>query len=110
MGDGQMITAKKIAYAFAGMALCSIALWGCSEDRGKKEEKKTVTVQEQMGKEAAQTLQKPLEEARKTAVQVEAKTDQALKDIADGTKKSAQEAGIVPTEKGSKEKKKLEGC
>ena len=54
-----MRTIQKIAYAFTGMALCSMTLWGCSGDQGKKEEKKTVTAQEQMGKDAAQAVQKP---------------------------------------------------
>lgn len=108
-----MNTVKKLTFAFTGLALCSMVLWGCSEDQNKKEEKKNVTVQEQMGKvgkDAAQALQKPMEEARKTAVQVEAKAEQALKDVAEGTKKAAQDAGLAPNQTGGKEKKKLEGC
>ena len=72
-----MMTTKKIACLFAGLALCSMTFWGCSSDQEKKEEKKTMTVQEQMGKDAAQALQKPMDEARKAAAQVEAKADQA---------------------------------
>jgi len=105
-----MNTVKKLTFAFTGLALCSMVLWGCSEDQNKKQEKKTVTVQEQMGKDAAQALQKPMEEARKTAVQVEAKTDQTSKDVAEGAKKGAQETGPAPKATEGKEKKKLEGC
>jgi len=105
-----MRTAKTMVRAFAGMALCALMLGGCSGDQEKKEEKKTLTVQEQMGKEAAQALQKPLDEARKTAAQVGAKADQALQEVADGAKKAAQEAGLTPNQAGAKEKKKLEGC
>jgi len=105
-----MITAKNIACAFAGLALCSMTLWGCSGEQEKKEEKKTMTVQEQMGKEAAQALQKPVDEARKAAAQVEAKADQALKETTEGAKKATQETGVLPSQSGVKEKKKLEGC
>jgi len=105
-----MITTKKAACAFAAMALCSMMLWGCSGDQEKKEEKKPLTVQEQMGKDAAQTLQKPLEEARQTAERVEAKTSQALKETTGEAKKADQEAGLAPNQPGAKEKKKLEGC
>lgn len=94
----------------AALALCSLLLAGCSGDQDKKEEKKTVTVQEQRGKEAAQALRKPLEEARKTEVQLEAKADEAMKDVAEGAKKAAQDAGLTPNASGAKEKKKLEGC
>jgi len=97
-----MRTTQKIAYAFAGMALCSMSLWGCSGDQGKKEEKKTVTAQEQVGKDAAQAVQKPLEEARKAA-QTETEAAQALKDTARDTQPAAQNSG-------GKEKRKLEGC
>ncbi len=97
-----MRTTQKIAYAFASMVLCSMTLWGCSGDQGKKEEKKTVTAQEQMGKDAAQAVQKPLEEARKAA-QSETGAAQALKDTARDTQPAAQNSG-------GKEKKKLEGC
>jgi hypothetical protein len=105
-----MNTVKKLTFAFTALTLCSMVLCGCSEDQNKKQEKKTVTVQEQMGKDAAQTLQKPIEEARKTAVQVEAKADQASKDVAEGAKKGAQETSPAPKSTDGKEKKKLEGC
>lgn len=103
------MTTKKIACLFAGLALCSMTFWGCSSDQEKKEEKKTMTVQEQMGKDAAQALQKPMDEARKAAAQVEAKADQALKETAEGAKKALQESGGLPAQ-SDKEKKKLEGC
>jgi len=103
------MTAKRIACALAGLAVCTLTLWGCSSDQEKKEEKKTMSVQEQMGKEAAQALQKPMDEARKAAAQVEAKADQALKETAEGAKKAIQESGVLPAQSG-KEKKKLEGC
>ena len=105
-----MNTVKKLTFAFTALTLCSMVLWGCSEDQNKKQEKKTATVQEQMGKDAAQALQKPTEEARKTAAQVEAKADQALKDGTDGAKKGAQETSPAPKATEGKEKKKLEGC
>ena len=106
-----MLTTKQFVSALTALGLCTLLMGGCSGDQGKKEEKKTVTVQEQMGKDAAQALQKPMEEARKTAAQVEAKTEQAMKEIAYGAKKAAHEAGLTPAgQTGGKEKKKLEGC
>lgn len=106
-----MPSAKKAIPFLTALALCFLLLGGCSGDQGKKEEKKTVTVQEQLSKDAAQALQKPMEEARRTAAQVEAKTEQAVKEMADGAKKAAQEAGLTPANlAGGKEKKKLEGC
>ncbi len=59
--------AKILVVAFAGLALCSLTLWGCSGDQEKKQEKKTPTVQQQLGQDAAQSVQKPLAEARKAA-------------------------------------------
>lgn len=106
-----MLTTKKFVSILASLGLCALLMVGCSGDQGKKEEKKTVTAQEQVGKDAAQALQKPMEEARKTAAQVEVKTEQAMKDMAEGAKKAAQEAGVPPAgQTGGKEKKKLEGC
>ena len=105
-----MNTVKKLIFAFTGLALCSMVLWGCSEDQNKKQEKKTVTVQEQMGKDAAQALQKPVEEARQAKTQVEAKNDQALQDVTEGTKKATQETSPAPKATEGKEKKRLEGC
>jgi hypothetical protein len=106
-----MSTTYKAGSILTILGLCTLLMVGCSGDQGKKEEKKTVTVQEQLGKDAAQALQKPMEEARKTVIQVEAKTEQATKEMADGAKKTAQEAELPTTgQTGGKEKKKLEGC
>ena len=106
-----MSTTKKTISILTTLGLCTLLMGGCSSDQDKKDEKKTVTVQEQLGKDAAQALQKPMEEARKTAAQVEVKTEQAVKEMADGTKKASQEAGLTPASQTSgKEKKKLEGC
>lgn len=106
-----MLTTYKAGSLLTILGLCTLLMVGCSGDQDKKEEKKTVTAQEQLGKDAAQALQKPMEEARKTAAQVEAKTEQAVKEMADGAKKAAQDAGLTPAgQTGGKEKKKLEGC
>lgn len=99
-----MIMPKKIVYALTGMAFCSLVLLGCSEDQGKKQEKKVETTQERLGREAAQNLQKPIEEARKTATQAGEKAGQAVTDAAERTNQAIQESS------GGKEKKKLEGC
>ena len=94
--------AKKLVVAFTGLALCSLTLWGCSGDQEKKQEKKTPTVQQQLGQDAAQSVQKPLAEARKAA-QAETEANQAVKDAAGAVQPAAPEAG-------GKEKKRLEGC
>ena len=94
-----MFTIKKIAYTATGIALCSMILLGCSEDRGKKLENKVETTQERIGKEAAQNLQKPLEDARKAA-QLGTERVETLNAAAQDTKPQA----------GGKENKKLEGC
>jgi len=92
---------QKIIAVCTGLALCTLTLMGCSGDQEKKQEQKPPTVQQKIGQEAAQSVQKPLEEARKAA-QAETGANQAIKDA----------AGNVPaaTETGGKEKKKLEGC
>ena len=61
-----------------------------------------MTAQEQVGKDAAQAVQKPLEEARKAA-QAETGAAQTLKDTARDAQPAAQN-------NGGKEKRKLEGC
>ncbi|MDR2550879.1 MAG: hypothetical protein LBD10_11845 [Desulfobulbus sp.] len=91
-----MHSAKTHIHILLGLTLCLFVLGGCSGDQGKKEEKKTVTVQEQMGADAAQAVKKPLEDAQKAAAGVEA------------AQQKAQEAGATP--QPVKEKKKLEGC
>ena len=94
-----MLTIKKIVYTATGMALCSMILMGCSEDQGKKQGKKVETTQERIGKEAAQNLQKPLEDARKAA-QLGTERVETLNEAARNTEPQA----------GGKDKKKLEGC
>ncbi len=96
-----MFTTRKMTYAFTVMALCSLCLLGCSEEQ-EKNPVKTETVQEQVGKEAAQQLQKPLDEAHQAA--------EALKDAAEETKQRAQEPDAAKTQASGKEKYKLEGC
>ena len=94
-----MLTIKKIVYTATGMALCSMILLGCSEDQGKKQENKIETTQERIGKEAAQNLHKPLEDARKAA-QLGTERVETLNEAARDSKPQA----------GGKERKKLEGC
>ncbi len=94
-----MLTIKKIVYTATGMVLCSMILLGCSEDQGKKQENKMETTQERIGKEAAQNLKKPMEDARKAA-QLGTERVETLNEAARDTKPRA----------GGKEKKKLEGC
>lgn len=93
---------QKIIAACTGLALCTLTLFGCSGDQEKKQEKKPPTVQQKIGQDAAQSVQKPLEEARKAA-RAETGANQAVKDAADNMQPAAPEAG-------GKEKKKLEGC
>jgi molecular chaperone DnaK (HSP70) len=120
-----MLTTKKIVCTCTALALCSLVLFGCGEDQEKKSEKKGVTVQQQLGKDAAQSIQKPLEDARKAAAQVEEKANQVIDSAAEKTKeavnetvKQADQVMEAAAEKAKetaqgtegKEKKKLEGC
>ncbi|MDY0391431.1 hypothetical protein [Desulfobulbus oligotrophicus] len=131
-----MLNAKKTVYLLAGLALSALLFTGCSGDQNKTEEKKTVTPQEQLGKDAAEAVQKPMEEARQAAAQVEEKTEQVVQEAADKTKevidetkqtvqdvvdatkekvdeakKDAEEAGLIPSDKKKgADRKKLEGC
>ena len=98
-----MLTAKKITSAFAGIALCSMILLGCSEDPGKKQEKKVETTQERIGRETAQNLQKPIEDARKAAQQGTERA-QVLSETSRDMNPATQ------TQADGKGKKKLEGC
>jgi hypothetical protein len=104
-----MLMAKKIAYTFTGIALSSMILLGCSEDPGKKQEKKVETTQERIGREAAQNMQKPMEDARKAA-QLGTERVQMLNDTARDPKPAAQEGAAKQTQTDGKGKKKLEGC
>jgi hypothetical protein len=100
---------KKIATALTGIALCSMFLLGCSEDPSKKQEKKVETAQERIGREAAQNLQKPMEDARKAA-QLGTDRVQMLGEAGRDTKPTAHEGGSTQTQPDGKGKKKLEGC
>jgi hypothetical protein len=86
-----MLTNKKLVTACAGMVLCSMVLLGCSESQEKKQEQKAETRQEQIGREAAGNLQKPLEEARRAADQVEAKAGQTtLQEVGEDTRQTGR--------------------
>jgi PBP1b-binding outer membrane lipoprotein LpoB len=100
---------KRIATALTGIALCSIILFGCSEDPSKKQEKKVETAQERVGRETAQNLQKPMEDARK-ATQLGTDRVQMLGETGQDTKPAAHEGGSTQTQPDGKGKKKLEGC
>ncbi|MCL2459523.1 MAG: hypothetical protein FWF31_11930 [Desulfobulbus sp.] len=73
-----MHSAKTHIHILLGLALCLFVLGGCSGDQGKREEKKAMTVQEQMGADAAQAIKKPLEDAQRAAAGVEAAQRAAL--------------------------------
>ena len=73
-----MHSAKTHLHILLGLTLCLFMLGGCSGDQGKKEEKKAMTVQEQMGADAAQAIKKPLEDAQRAAAGVEAAQQAAL--------------------------------
>ena len=78
-------------------------LAGCSEDQAKK--------QEQKGKEAAEAIKKPMEEATKAAAEMGAKTEQTVKAAADDAKKAIENSDLIPGQKATKDKRKqLEGC
>jgi hypothetical protein len=105
-----MLTNKKLVTACAGMVLCSMVLLGCSESQEKKQEQKAETRQEQIGREAARNLQKPLEETRRTADQVEAKAGQTLQEVGEDARQTGRAADDTQPQTGGREKKKLEGC
>ncbi|ADW18514.1 hypothetical protein Despr_2373 [Desulfobulbus propionicus DSM 2032] len=120
-----MFTTKKIACTCTALALCAVMLFGCGEDQEKKTEKKDVTVQQQLGKDAAQSVQQPLEDARKAAEQAGEKATQVIDSAAEKTKEAvnetvkqadqvieaaAEKAKEAAQETEGKEKKKLEGC
>ncbi len=102
---------KTIQRALVILACCAGLLAGCSEDQAKKQEKTGATRQEQLGKEAAQALKQPVEDARKAAAEVGGKADQALKEVAGDAKKAIETSPPIPGQEAIKEKKKkLEGC
>ena len=79
---------KKLTLPLFAACLCA-ALIGCSED--KKETKSTApTAQEQVGKEAAQAVQQPVEQAKEAAVQVEAAAKQAAEATTEAADKAAE--------------------
>ncbi len=85
------------------LACCAGLLAGCSEDQAKK--------QEQKGKEAAEAIKQPMDEAKKAAAEVSNKAEQTVKAAADDAKKAIEGANLVPGQAATKEKKKrLEGC
>ena len=104
-----MFKTKKILCIFLGMIFCSGLLGGCSEDQGKKQEKKGETSQERLGKETARNLQKPLEDAHQAA-QLGTERVKALDEAGREPKPASQEVSASPPPAGGKEKKKLEGC
>ncbi|MGD9948320.1 MAG: hypothetical protein AB7U29_07555 [Desulfobulbus sp.] len=57
--------------------LCALLLSGCSEDQQAKDKKKA-TVQEQIGRDAAKSIQKPMNEAREAA-ELQSAGDQKIK-------------------------------
>jgi hypothetical protein len=102
---------KTILRTLMILACCAGLLVGCSEDQSKKQEKTGMSKQEQMGKEAAQALKQPVEDAKKAAAEVSGKADQALKEVAGDAKKAIENSNLIPGQAASKEKKKqLEGC
>lgn len=102
---------QTILRALVMLACCAGLLAGCSEDQSKKQEKTGMSKQEQMGKEAAQALKQPMEDARKAAAEVSGKADQALKEVVGDTRKAIENSPLVPGQEAVKEKKKkLEGC
>ena len=96
-----MYTPKKIVGIGCALACCAVLLCGCGEDRQQKEHKKEggASVQQQLGKEAAQAIKEPTIEARKAA-QAQGNADQAIKEAAQA---------VQPGSTGQ-EKRKLEGC
>lgn len=95
-----MSTLTKLAGFGCTLACCALLLGGCGEDRAQKEQKKEgATVQQQLGKEAAQAVKEPTIEARKAA-QAQGNADQAIKEAAQA---------VQPGTTGQ-EKRKLEGC
>ena len=93
------------------LACCAGLLTGCSEDQSKKPQKTTLSAQEQRGKEAAEAIKQPINEAQKMADQVGAKADRALQEGGEEPNKGVQlpPPAPAPTQEPAK-KKRLEGC
>lgn len=96
-----MYIPKKIVGIGCTLACCAVLLCGCGEDRQQKEQKKEggATVQQQLGKDAAQAIKEPTVDARKAA-QAQGNADQAIREAAQAVQPAAP----------GQEKKKLEGC
>jgi len=73
-----MSTVKKIAYSLAAILLCAALLSGCSDDKEVKPAQKTASAQEQIAKNAAQEIKKPIEAATNAREQIEAKEKKKL--------------------------------
>jgi len=73
-----MSTVKKMTYLLAGIFMCAALLCGCSDEKEVKPAKKTESAQEQLGKDAAQEIRKPIEAAQNARGQVEAQGKKKL--------------------------------
>ncbi|MDD2463260.1 MAG: hypothetical protein PHI97_04630 [Desulfobulbus sp.] len=80
-----------IATLLTAATLCCPLLTGCQDQQAK--EQKKPPLQQQLGQEAARSIEKPLAEAHKAA-ELQSAGDQKIKEAAQTTQ----------------EKKKLEGC
>lgn len=93
-----MVQPRLIAILLAALMLSGALLTGCSEDQPAQDKKK-ISLQEEMGREAASSIEKPLAEARKAA---------AMQSAVDQKIKAASEEGFPAQER--KTTGKLEGC
>lgn len=87
-----MLSSRNIALACAATGLCTLMLVGCGEEQPKKETKKELTVQEQLGREAAQNIQQPLDKARKAAEQAGQRANQLIDRATEATQETVNEA------------------
>jgi len=72
-----MLIVKKMTCCFSIFFLCSAFILGC-DNKEQKPEKKVETAQEKIGKEAAQDIKQPIDEAVKMKTQVEEKQKKKL--------------------------------
>ena len=94
-----MNTLKKMTGIGCTLACCALLLCGCGEDQKDQKKEGGPTVQQQLGKDAAQAIKEPTLEARKAA-QTQENATQAIKEAAQEMKPGAS----------GQEKRKLEGC
>jgi hypothetical protein len=87
-----MTPTRLVAILLATTILWSPLLSGCTEEKQGEEKKKT-TLQQQLGQEAAASIEKPLAEARKAA-EIQGEANRKIGEAAQGTGQS----------------RKLEGC